>query len=152
MPIVIDGNNLLHNLPKHDRKRDAVRRSALDKVRHEGVSLTVVFDGPPPPGSPEHEHLGRVSVRYSGSTSADDVIVGLLPSDRRASEWVVVTDDRGLRDRVRERGAQVRSLKEWQSRKPRAPRRQAWEPKLSSREIDEWEEFFASREDDTDCR
>jgi hypothetical protein len=148
MPIVIDGNNLLHSLGKHDRKRDAVRRSALDTVRHEGVNLTVVFDGPPPSGSPEHEHLGRVSVRYSGSTSADDVIVGLLSSGRRASEWVVVTDDRGLRDRVRERGAQVRSLSEWRSRKPRAPRRQAREPKLSSKEIADWEEYFSADEGD----
>lgn len=127
-----------------------MRRNALDAVRHEGVRLILVFDGPPPAGSPEREYLGRVSVRYSGSDSADDVIVGLLPTGRRASEWVVVTDDRGLRDRVRDRGAQVRSLSEWRSRQPPAPRRQAWEPKLSSREVDEWETFFASHEDDLD--
>jgi predicted RNA-binding protein with PIN domain len=150
MPIVIDGNNLLHSLSNHDRNRDAVRRRALDTVRHEGVKLTVVFDGPPPSGSPEHEHLGRVSIRYSGSASADDVIVGLLPSGRRASEWVVVTDDRDLRHRVRERGAQVRSLSEWRSRKSRPQRRQGFEPKLSSREISDWEEYFASREDTSD--
>ena len=144
MPIIIDGNNLLHSLAKHDRSRDAVRRNVLDAVRHEGVSLILVFDGPPPAGSPEREHLGRVSVRYSGSESADDVIIGFLPTGRRASQWVVVTDDRGLRDRVRDRGAQVRSLSEWRSRKPRVPRRQAWEPKLSSNEIADWENFFST--------
>ena len=150
MPIIIDGNNLLHSLTKNDRNRNAVRRRALDAVRHEGVSLTVVFDGPPPAGSPEREHLGRVNIRYAGSGSADDLIIGLLPTGRRASEWVVVTDDRELRDRVRDRGAQVRSLSEWRSRKSSAPRRQTWEPKLSSKEVDEWEAFFSSREGDAD--
>ena len=148
MPVIIDGNNLLHSLPKLEQNRDSVRRGALDTVRHEGVSLTVVFDGPPPAGSPELEHLGRVSVRYSGSSSADDVIVSLLPSSGRAAEWVVVTDDRALRDRVRERGARVRTLREWRSRGTRKPRRPSREAKLSSREVADWEAFFASRDDD----
>jgi hypothetical protein len=91
-----------------------------------------------------------LSIRYSGSASADDVIIGLLPHGREASEWVVVTDDRALRDRVRDRRARVRGLSEWRSRTPRAPRRQAWEPKLPSREIEDWEAFFASREDMSD--
>jgi hypothetical protein len=148
MPIIVDGNNLLHSLARHDQSRNAVRRSALDAVRHESVSLTLVFDGPPPAGSPDHELLGRVSVRYSGSKSADDVIIGLLPAGRQASEWLVVTDDRGLRDRVRDHGAKVRSLGEWRSRKLSAPRRQTWEPKLSSKEVADWEKFFSTDGDD----
>ena len=144
MPIIIDGNNLLHTLPKHERNREAVRRRTLETVRHEGVSLTVVFDGPPPSGSPALEHLGRVTVRYSGRSSADDVIVGLLPPKGRASEWVVVTDDRGLRDRVLEHGARVRALKEWRARRPQKPRHISPGPKLSSREVADWEEFFSS--------
>jgi hypothetical protein len=150
MPVIIDGNNLLHSLPNHERDRSSVRREALDTVRHEGVSLTVVFDGPPPPGSPELEHLGRVMVRYSGRSSADDVIVGLLPSSGRAAEWVVVTDDRALGNRVRERGAQVRTLKEWRSRRSGKPRGPVREPKLSSREVADWEAFFSSSGDDGD--
>jgi predicted RNA-binding protein with PIN domain len=152
MPVIIDGNNLLHRLPSDQQDRSSVRRQALDTVRHEGVSLTVVFDGPPPPGSPEIEHLGRVSVRYSGKSSADDLIVSLLPSSRRVAGWVVVTDDRALRDRIREYGAQVRTLKEWRSRRPRTPRRPAREPKLSSHEVDDWEAYFDSREDDDPTR
>ena len=150
MPILIDGNNLLHSLPRNERSRDAVRRRALDTVRHEGVSLTVVFDGPPAAGSPEIEHLGQVHVRYSGSSSADDVIIGLLPQGGRATEWVVVTDDRGLRDRARERGARARTLSQWRSRRVSKPRREAPEPKLSSRELRQWEEFFAAGGDAED--
>lgn len=121
-----------------------MRRRALDAARDESMSLTVVFDGPPPAGSPEHEHLGRVSVRYSGSASADDVIIGLLPAGRRAAEWVVVSDDRALRDRARARGAEVRSLSEWRSRRSRSSRRQSREPKLSSKEVADWEDFFST--------
>jgi len=150
MPIIIDGNNLLHSLPIQDQSREVVRRRALDTVRHEGVSLTVVFDGPPPAGSPDLEHLGRVSVQYSGGSSADDVILRLLPPLGQASQWVVVSDDRALRGRVRERGAQVRTLKEWRSRKPRKPRHLSPGPKLSSREVDDWEAYFLSEREGED--
>ncbi|MCW8985142.1 MAG: NYN domain-containing protein [Thermoanaerobaculales bacterium] len=148
MPVIIDGNNLLHSLPSQEQNRDSVRRRALDTVREGGMSLTVVFDGPPPGGSPDPEHLGRLTIRYSGASSADDLILRLLPRSGRASEWVVVTDDRALRDRVRDAGAEVRTLAEWRSRKPRTPRRVSREPKLSSREIADWKSFFSSEGDD----
>lgn len=150
MPVIIDGNNLLHSLPSQEQNRDSVRRRALDSVRDGGMSLTLVFDGPPPVGSPDPEHLGRLTIRYSGSSSADDLILRLLPGSGGASQWVVITDDRALRDRVRDQGAQVRTLREWQSRRPRKPRRISREPKLSSREVADWETFFASRDDDTE--
>jgi len=150
MPVIIDGNNLLHSLPSQEQNRDSVRRLALDTVRHGGMSLTVVFDGPPPVGSPNPEHLGRLTIRYSGASSADELILHLLPRSGRASEWVVVTDDRALRDRVCERGAQVRTLGEWRSRRSRKPRRVSREPKLSSREVADWEAFFSSDGDDKD--
>ena len=148
MPVIIDGNNFLHSLPSQEQNRDSVRRRALDTVRQGRLSLTVVFDGPPPGGSPDPEHLGRLTILYSGASSADDLILRLLPRSGRASEWVVVTDDRALRDRVRDAGVQVRTLAEWRSRKPRKPRRVSREPKLSSREIADWESFFSSEGDD----
>jgi hypothetical protein len=148
MPVIIDGNNLLHSLPSHERDREAVRRKALDTVRHEGVSLTLVFDGPPPTGSPAIENLGRVTVRYSGSSSADELILRLLSTQGRASEWVVVSDDRALGREVRDRGASVRTLREWRSRKIERPKRAAREPKLSSHEVADWEKYFSTGEDD----
>jgi hypothetical protein len=144
MPILVDGNNLLHRLPRADRTRAAVRNEVLDATRHEKVSVTVVFDGPPPPSAPERESLGRVTVIYSGLRTADDVIVDLLPAGGPARQWSVVTDDRGLADRVRAAGANVRRLAEWR-RLPRStmPKRPRVESKLSSREIAEWEAFFS---------
>ena len=146
MPVVIDGNNLLHRLPSRARSRGDVRRQVLDTVRSEGLSITVVFDGPPPQGSPAIEHLGRVTVRYSGPASADDVILKLIPDGGAAAQWVVVTDDRGLRDRARRRGAGVRSLAEWRNRRPPPPREGVREPRLSSREIADWEAYFSGND------
>jgi uncharacterized protein YaiI (UPF0178 family) len=148
MPILIDGNNLLHRLPKDQRSRSAVRTQVLDLTRHEAMSVTIVFDGPPPAGVPVRESLGKTTVLYSGSRTADDVIIGMLPDGAAARQWSVITDDRGLADRVRARGAGVRRLAEWQGRKKQKPRPSKFESKLSSREIQEWEQFFANRESD----
>jgi hypothetical protein len=148
MPIAVDGNNLLHSLPPSQRTRADVRRRALEVVRNETVQVFVVFDGPPPQGSPVIEHLGRVTVRYSGAAAADDVILELIPDGRSASQWVVVTDDRALGVRARGKGAGVRTLAEWRSRRPPS-RRADLQPRLSSNEIAEWEQYFSAR-DETD--
>jgi predicted RNA-binding protein with PIN domain len=144
MPILVDGNNLLHRLAGADQSRAAVRKQVLDATRHETVSVTVVFDGPPPAGAPTRENLGRITVAYAGEQTADDVIVGMIPPGVAASQWSVVTNDRGLALRVKDRGGKVRSLAEWQGRRrQKSPARPRVESKLSSREIAEWEDFFS---------
>ena len=105
MPIIVDGNNLLHRLPTTSRPRAEVRRLVLETTRHERIAIVVVFDGPPPTGSPSEESLGSVTVVYAGKAVADDVMIGRLPTGRAASQWAVVTDDRGLAERARGRGA-----------------------------------------------
>jgi predicted RNA-binding protein with PIN domain len=150
MPILIDGNNLLHSLPREQAHRGDVRRLVLDACRRERMSVTVVFDGPPPTGTPSHELLGAVTIVYSGSATADDVILRHLATGASAREWVVVTDDRGLARRVRQQGAEVRSIAEWQRPRRARPRRPEWQPKLSSHEVAEWEEFFSGARQDED--
>jgi len=149
MPVVVDGNNLLHSLSPQHRSRADVRRHALDLVRRESLHVFVVFDGPPPQGSPAIEYLGRVTVRYSGVVAADDVIIEMLPAGREAGQWVVVTDDHALRARARSKGTAVRTLAEWRRRRPPA-RRSGHESRLSSHEIAQWEEFFAQGGDNED--
>ena len=149
MPILIDGNNLLHRLPRSQRSRADVRTQVLEITRRETLSVIVVFDGPPPTGAPARESLGKVTVVYSGSRAADDVIIGLLPGGAEAKQFSVVTDDRGLADRARERGAKVRRLAEWRGRKKQEPpRRSTFESKLSSHDVADWENFFAGRDRD----
>jgi len=148
MPILIDGNNLLHRLPKSQRSRADVRTQVLEITRRETLSVIVVFDGPPPTGAPARESLGNVTVVYAGSRTADDVIVSMLPGGAETKQFSVVTDDRVLADRVRERGAKVRRLAEWQGRRTQKPRPSKFESKLSSHDIADWESFFANRESD----
>lgn len=150
MPVIIDGNNLLHSLPPSQRNRANVRQGALDQVRHEAMQVFLVFDGPPPVGSPPKEHLGRVTVQYSGAVTADDVIIELVPVGRPASQWVVVTDDRALRDRARSKGASVRTLAEWRGRRRTSKRRSSFESKLSSHDIADWENYFSTEHDSED--
>lgn len=146
MPILLDGNNLLHRIG--DRTRASVRKQVLDVTRYESMSVTVVFDGPAPAGSPERESLGRVTIVYSGSKTADDVIVGMVPAGSAARQWSVVTDDRGLANRVKNRGGRVRTLAQWRGRRTqRSTARPRVESKLSSRDVAEWEDFFADGSD-----
>jgi uncharacterized protein YaiI (UPF0178 family) len=149
VPLILDGNNLLHRLSGPQRTRAEVRKQVLDATRNERMSVSVVFDGPPPAGMSARESLGNVVVVYSGSRSADDVIVGMIPSGPAAGQWSVITDDRGLADRVKERGATVRRLAEWRGRRrQKAPAGARADSKLSSNEIAEWESYFADPPDD----
>jgi predicted RNA-binding protein with PIN domain len=148
MPVLLDGNNLLHRLPGKPASRADLRRLVLEACRHQRMRITVVFDGPPPEGAPPREELGAVSVVYAGSETADDVIIRSLPLGRAARDWVVVTDDRELRARARQRGARVKSVAEWSRMKPAPPPRPRAEAKLSSREIGEWEQYFKDGQTD----
>jgi hypothetical protein len=151
MPILVDGNNLMHRLPRNQRTRAGVRDLVLRQTRQERITVTVVFDGPPPDSGPEKEHLGAVTIRYSGGRSADAVILSTLP-ERGAKDWTVVTDDRSLADRARDRGAGIRRLDEWlgrPGRPKRAPKRPYQRP-IGRRELEDWEEAFAHRPEEPD--
>ncbi|MCG6961987.1 MAG: NYN domain-containing protein [Acidobacteria bacterium] len=144
MPVLVDGNNLMHSFPTHDRTRAAVRRSTLELARSEKTSVTVVFDGPAPDGVPERERLGRTTIVYSGAEKADDVIVRSLPAGSSAREWVVVTADRGLADRARRRGAQVRRPADWLRKlMPGARTYKNDDSPLTAGEIADWEAYFS---------
>jgi predicted RNA-binding protein with PIN domain len=149
MPIMVDGNNLLHRLPQGLRQRAELRRLTLELARREAIRITLVFDGPPPPGAPAREQLGKVTVVYSGAASADDTIVSTLPGGRRARTWEVVTADRRLASRVTAAGARVRNLSQW-LHKLEAVARPADDISLSPAEVSEWEAYFATNRREPD--
>lgn len=119
----------------------------LRVARGQKIKLEVIFDGPAPEGTPETERLGAVTIRYSGSITADDLIVSRLPTGRAARSWIVVTDDRGLRQRVRATGARVEPVSRWLARKETAPSGTEKPESLSPQEIEEWERFFSRRDE-----
>ena len=141
MPIVVDANNLLYRLPASLRRPAELRRLSLNLARTQRLRLTLVWDGPPPPGVPERESLGQLTVVHAGSMTADDAIVRTLPQGAAAKQWTVVTDDRGLRARVRARGASVTSLKDWIQRLLDATSGER-KGEASPSELKRWEELF----------
>lgn len=143
VPILVDGNNLMYTLSGDAGDRAEVRRLTLDLTRRERVSVTVVFDGPPPEGCPSRERLGAVTVVYSGRASADDVIIRTLPRPPHARDWVVVTDDHGLTERARRAGARTRGLAEWRAKlRPSSRLGKKQNRELSASEIERWEAYF----------
>jgi len=150
MPYLIDGNNLAHSLPGNASDRSEVRRLALQRVRSSQGRLTLVFDGPPPEGTPRRESLGSVTVIYASPRSADEVILAALPEPQRAREWIVVTNDRELAARARRSGAQTQHIAQFLTR-CRASRPVVDEQRaLTPSEIAQWEEFFATPGEESD--
>jgi predicted RNA-binding protein with PIN domain len=76
----------------------------------------VVFDGRAPAGGEVTTHRHRVSVRYSESRSADDVILGLVGASKAPRDYIVVTSDKSLGDKARHRGALVERTHEFSRR------------------------------------
>jgi len=77
-----------------------------------GVRVSIVLDGMPDPGAPLHERIGSVDISHAGRRSADDAIVEAV--ERRIYDerpgTIVVTDDRGLADRIKRLGALHRRI------------------------------------------
>ena len=95
MPWIVDGDNLLGKERGDVARRDLVRRCRELAVR-ERKRIVLVFDGEPVSGLP-----GR-DVLFSGAgRTADDLIEDRLKGERDRSGWILVTDDRRLKDRCR---------------------------------------------------
>ncbi|HEX7810234.1 MAG TPA: NYN domain-containing protein [Thermoanaerobaculia bacterium] len=105
MPYLIDGSNLLGamRVDRHgeESKRNLVRLLA-SFARAKRTKVSCIFDGPEPPSFAKH--LGPVTVAFSGSRAADDVIVERCANGRG---WSVVTSDRGLATRVQRRQVEI---------------------------------------------
>jgi predicted RNA-binding protein with PIN domain len=102
MPFLVDGSNVLGA----DRFSDDAKRALVGRLaafaRTRRTRVTLVFDGPEPPSFAKH--LGSVSVAFSGTRAADDLIVERAAQGRG---WSVVTSDRGLAARVQRREVKI---------------------------------------------
>lgn len=111
--LIVDGNNLLHRTaggPGPSAARVLIPR--LRAVMPVGMRVSIILDGMPDPGAPLHEHIGSVAISHAGRRSADDAIVEAVEHrmyDERPGT-IVVTDDRGLADRIKRLGALHRRI------------------------------------------
>jgi len=105
MPYLIDGSNVLGAM-RVDRHGDESKRGLVRMLtsfaRAKRTRVTCVFDGEEPASFAKS--LGAVTVAFSGSRSADDLIVERAGNGRG---WSVVTSDRGLAARIQRRQVEV---------------------------------------------
>jgi predicted RNA-binding protein with PIN domain len=113
---IVDGMNVIGSRPTgwwHDRP------GAMQQLVHELQALdepvTVIFDGRPF----DVQDAEDIDVRFAsrrGRNAADDDIADLVAESAAPEELCVVTSDRELAGRVRERGAAVMGAKEFRDR------------------------------------
>ena len=105
MPFLIDASNLLGAM-KVDRLSEESKRRLVTLLasfaRAKKTRVSCIFDGPEPPSFARN--LGAVTVAFSGSRPADDLIAERAAQGRG---WSVVTNDRELAARVQRRHVEV---------------------------------------------
>ncbi|MFH1505080.1 MAG: NYN domain-containing protein [Candidatus Omnitrophota bacterium] len=106
---IIDGFNLVHRIPavkKSSQPRlDLIRYIKIKKLTGSSNNkVIIVFDG----GfdSIAGQEAGYEIV-FSGSRSADEVIMSRVEKMKNKSEIIVVTDDREIRDSIKSQGAKI---------------------------------------------
>ncbi|MBF0533162.1 MAG: NYN domain-containing protein [Candidatus Omnitrophica bacterium] len=127
---LIDGYNVLHQMPELSGQLDEQRRHLIlliESRRPQGSErnqVTVVFDGRS--GYYGRAEASAVRVIFSLDESADDKIRRMVNESNRVREIVVVTDDREIQRAVSAVGAKVEPVSRFlgrlddAERKPRA--------------------------------
>jgi len=158
VPFLIDGSNLLGFLPglRHDRAadRDELRRRLLRSPTVRRAGMTLVFDGEGRAGQARDHLAPKVEIHYSGPRRDADTLIRSLLDRASPNHYVLVTDDRELRDyarlhRFRGVGCTefVRQLSREERRggdasEDREPQQKRSGRPLSAAEIQDWLDYF----------
>lgn len=150
MPYLVDGNNLLglrlEVLMKEPGARGRLVQRLSDFARARRTKVVVVFDGEPEAGMPGPDvSLGDVRVIYAGrKRDADSRILKILEAADDPAGFVLVTSDRLLGDRARQRGARrvTPSTRFKRTLDEVTPADASGTTPLSADEIAEWEAWF----------
>ena len=156
MPLLVDGHNLIGQIPGIDladpddeaRLVMLLRRYA---TRKRGRQVIVVFDH----GVYGHPHdlngYGVTCYFAKSPRDADSQLIKRLKSLSRPGDWTLVTSDRHVADVARERGVRVIDSREFagQLLGERAPAQPPHDEKrdvqLSEGEVEEWLRLFGER-------
>lgn len=152
MPILIDGHNLIGQMPtlslqdpNDEEKLVTLLRSYRART---GKAITVVFD----PGGgvlAQTQRIGGVEVVFATpGTTADAVIARRVRTSRNPRGWLVVTSDRQLAGTVSRQGAKVQSAAAFAAQlDPPTEAPPEWREKPpSSDEVEAWLAMFENRD------
>jgi predicted RNA-binding protein with PIN domain len=147
--LLVDGHNLIGRTPglsldREEESREQVLQRIAAAKGSGGERVVVVFDGDRP-GSAKEQGFGGVRVVYApAGHSADDEILRRV-AKQPSRGITVITSDRQLADRVRQRGARCEGCEAFWERlsKPRGRRAAVPEkPTAAPGDVEEWLELF----------
>lgn len=155
--ILIDGYNLLHQMPEirseMDQNPDGARSRFLHRLSAYAqtvhASLTVVFDGAQSP----HAKFPRIKISFSKNETADAVIKRMVDKPHRVQKPLVISSDLEIVNFARQCGAKTLSsqefVKEITAFKPKKMKyEKKYEAPMSSKEVKEWMDLFQRKADD----
>lgn len=156
MPYIVDGNNVMGQTPGWHRDKDKSRFELLKQLaafaRLRRVRVTVAFDGPPDRKFPEGSAFKGIQILYARrGSSADDRIVELVESSKDPRGITVVTSDRQLGLRVRQRGGSVLRSGEFRRQMESAvhsPKEPLAKTEPAAEDLEGWLRYFGAEPDD----
>jgi len=156
MPYIVDGNNVMGQTPGWHRDKDRARFELLKQLaafaRLRRVRVTVAFDGAPDRTFPEGSAFKGIQILYARrGSNADDRIVELVESSKDARGITVVTSDRQLGLRVRQRGGNVLRSGEFRKQMESAvasAKPSAAEAEPAAEDLEGWLRYFGADLDD----
>jgi predicted RNA-binding protein with PIN domain len=158
MAYIVDGNNVMGQIPGWHRDKSKSRRELLVKLaafaRFEKARVTVVFDGGADDEVPDGSAYHGVKVLYAERGSdADTRIERLVERSTDPRGLTIVTSDRHLAFLVRSNGASVIRSGEFRSRIERrlqsSPTSEDGE-QFEVGDVNSWLRYFGSSPDDDD--
>jgi len=159
MPYLIDGHNLIGQLPDIDLADPHDEAKLVLKLRsfcaRTGKQVTVVFDKGIPSGFDRSLSNGKVKVRFASvHSTADDVLRSIIRGRRNAPGWTVVSSDNevtamAIRRKMRVIKSQefARDLTKILKDAPTPAEAMKRNPRLTKAEVEEWLAIFGGAED-----
>ncbi len=160
MPYLIDGHNLIGQLPDIDLADPNDEVKLILKLRsfaaRQNKQITVVFDNGMPAGFDRRLSNGPVRVRFASSqSSADEILKQMIRANRNPSGWTFVSSDIEVTNIAKRSGMNVIRAEHFakilqQTLKKASPIEEdpKRNPQLSEHEIEEWLTIFGDDEDD----
>lgn len=157
MPVLIDGHNLIGQLPEisladPDDEAKLVMLLRRYATKKRGRRVVVIFDGGVY-GHPLNLNGYGVETHFARSPSdADHELIRRIRAVRRGEEWLVVSSDRAVAGEARARNIPVLSSQEFARRlhaldQPRASLSEKRNDRpLSKAEVQEWMRVFGVEE------
>jgi predicted RNA-binding protein with PIN domain len=153
---LVDGYNLLHQLPEQRRQLEynleAARDGLLVRLSAFSISksmeVTVVFDGIDESGPPPRKWKGLVVHFSKPPQKADPVIKKMISDRKRNEELVVVTSDRDIDSYARLCGVKVETSQSFAAaliRNPSSDIEKKNDHPISKNELDEWMRLFGQK-------